>query len=420
MLDRRHLLTGTAAALAAPVLGRRAAAQGRELGVIWMGWPDGQVLPVMGEVERRNPGMRLRVERFPFGEIFQAIDVRLQARTATPDIYIVDGPLTAFYAVRRHLAEIEPIVGREVVARYARPVIEQGSVNGRLMSLPLYTSSSVLFCNTRLFRQAGIEPPSSDPARRMTWEETLELARRLTNPATGTWGFVVDQADRPYSILPLAQSKGASALSADGFTSTGHVDSPPFVEAIRWYGELYTRHRVSPPGLFDTALAREMFFTGRAAMFLGIDGIPSLMGGRDIEWSAAPHPYFAGGRAVTPTGSWHIGMNPRTQNRPQAGAFLRSYADPEVVALQTRLRGAPPTMPALWETMANDFRGDFWRLIRHELDNTATPRPATPGFREYEDILRVAIREVIGGAEAGARLRRAAADIDRELQKYRA
>lgn len=417
MFDRRTLMKG---ALALPALASPAAAQARELGVIWMGWPDAQVLPPMQEIERRNPGMRLRVERFPFGEIFQAIDVRLQARGPSPDIYIVDGPLTAYYAVRRHLAEIEPIIGREGVARYARPVIEQGSVNGRLMSLPLYTSSSVLFCNTRLFRQAGIPVPSADPAQRMTWEQTLDLARRLTNPQTQTWGFVVDQADRPYSILPLAQSRGASALSADGFTASGHVDSPPFIEALRWYGELYTRHRVSPPGLFDTALAREMFFTGRAAMFLAIDGMPPLMAGRDIEWSAAPHPFFEGGRVVTPTGSWHIGVNPRSTNRAQADAFIRSFNHPEVVALQTRLRGAPPTMPELWQSMAADYQGDFWRLIRHEIENTAVPRPATAGFREYEDLLRIAIREIIGGADPAVRLRRAAQDIDRELAKYRA
>jgi len=230
---------------------------------------------------------------------------------------------------------------------------------------------------------------------------------------------VVDQADRPYSILPFAQSKGASMLSADGFTATGHVDSALFVEAMRWYGELYTRHRVSPPGLFDTALAREMFFSGRAAMFLAIDGIPALAGGRDLEWTATAHPYFAGGRAVTPTGSWHIGVNPRGTNRAMADAFIRSYANPEVVAMQTRVRGAPPTMPALWQTMAADYQGDFWALVKHEIETTGVPRPATPGFREYEDILRIAIREIVGGADAGPRLRRAAQDIDRELQKYR-
>lgn len=418
MTTRRGLLAGSAAALAAPSLAAAQAA--RELQVVWMGWPDGQVLPVMQEIERRNAGMRLRVERFPFGEIFQAIDIRLQARTPSPDIYIVDGPLTAYYGVRRHLAEIEPIIGREALARYAPSTIAQGSMGGRLMTLPLYTSTCVLFCNTRLFRAAGVELPPTDPARRWTWEQTLDAARRLTNAQSGQWGLVVDQADRPYQVLPFAQSKGATAISADGFTASGHVDSPPFVDAMRWYGELYTRHRVSPPALFDTALAREMWMTNRAAMFLAIESIPGLMQGRDVEWIAAPHPYFQGGRAVTPTGSWHIGVNPRSTNRAQADAFIRSFADPEVIGMQTRLRGAPPVQPALWGTLADMYREPHWPLIRHEIENTAVPRPVTPGFREYEDILRIAIREITGGAEPAARLRRAAQDIDRELQKYRA
>jgi multiple sugar transport system substrate-binding protein len=416
MFHRRTLLAGAATL---PVLAKPGLAQGRETSVIWMGWPDNQVLPVMTEIERRNQGMRLRVERFPFSEIFPAIDVRLQARTPSPDIFIVDGPLTAFYAVRRHLAEIEPIIGREAVQRYARPVIEQGSVGGKLMALPLYTSSVALFCNPAVFRAAGVPLPGTDQSQRMTWEETLELAKRLTNASTQTWGLVVDQADRPYQTLPFAQSKGASVLSADGLTATGHVDSPAFVDAMRWYGELYTRHRVSPPAVFDSALAREMWFTNRAAMLLAIDSIPALAGGRSFEWIGAPHPYFAGGRVVTPTGSWHIGVNPRGTNRAATDAFIRSYAEPDIVAMQIRLRGAPPTMPILWDRMAADYAGDFWKLMRYEIENTAVPRPATPGFREYEDILRIATREIMGGADAGPRLRRAAADIDREMQKYR-
>jgi multiple sugar transport system substrate-binding protein len=278
----------------------------------------------------------------------------------------------------------------------------------------------VLFCNTRLFRAAGVELPPTDPARRWTWEQTLDAARRLTNAQSGQWGLVVDQADRPYQVLPFAQSRGASAISADGFSASGHVDSAPFIDAMRWYGELYTRHRVSPPALFDTALAREMWMTNRAAMFLAIESIPGLMQGRDVEWIAAPHPFFEGGRAVTPTGSWHIGVNPRSTNRAQADAFIRSFADPEVIGMQTRLRGAPPVQPALWGTLADMYREPHWPLIRHEIENTAVPRPVTPGFREYEDILRIAIREITGGAEPAARLRRAAQDIDRELQKYRA
>ena len=53
------------------------------------------------------------------------------------------------------------------------------------------------------------------------------------------------------------------------------------------------------------------------------------------------------------------------------------------------------------------------------MENTAVPRPATPGWLEYEDILRGAFREIQGGAAVEQRLKKAARDIDREFAKYR-
>ena len=52
----------------------------------------------MAEFEKRNPTIKLAVERLPFSQVFQALEVRLNARTGDPDIYIVDSPLTASYA----------------------------------------------------------------------------------------------------------------------------------------------------------------------------------------------------------------------------------------------------------------------------------------------------------------------------------
>jgi multiple sugar transport system substrate-binding protein len=417
---RRGML-GLAAAAASGLVARGARAQPAqgELNAVWLAWPEGHVTPVFEKFRRDHPGITLRDERLPFNEIFQALEVRLQARGPTPDIYVVDGPLTASYAVRRHLQELDGIVGD--LGRYTKAAQDQGTFRGRLFSLPLFSSSQLLYVNRRAFAEAGIEPPAADVEARWAWERVLEAAQRLTDRTANRWGLVIEQADRPYQLLPFAQSKGATAISADGLSATGHVDGPPFVDALRWYGELYTRHRVSPPGVFDTNLAQEVFATGRAAMFLGTNSNLAIFDGRPgLDWTTAPHPYFAGGRPVTPTGSWHIGMNPRTRNRDAASAFMRAFADPAMIEMQARLRPNPPVIRSVWDALGAALDTPGWRIMRHELSETAVPRPATPGWREYEDILRIAIREITGGAEAGPRLQRAARDIDRELAKYRA
>src|SRR5688572_17223705 len=96
-ITRRHLAKlglASGAMLAMPHVARAQTT----LKVVWMGWPDNQVLPLMAEFEKRNPAIKLAVERMPFSQIFQALEVRLNGRTGDPDIYIVDSPLTASYA----------------------------------------------------------------------------------------------------------------------------------------------------------------------------------------------------------------------------------------------------------------------------------------------------------------------------------
>ncbi|WP_204329967.1 hypothetical protein, partial [Proteus mirabilis] len=77
----------SAAVLAAPGIAR---AQATTLRAVWMGWPENQVTPLFDEVQKRRPEIRLQVERIPFTQVFQTIEVKLNGRTPDPDIYICD------------------------------------------------------------------------------------------------------------------------------------------------------------------------------------------------------------------------------------------------------------------------------------------------------------------------------------------
>ena len=390
------------------------------LNTIWLAWPDEQIVPQFNLVAKENPDIKVDLETYPFSELFQIIDVRLQPRQPTPDIFLADTPLTAYYAARGHLQPIEPMIGSELVQRYSKAAVDAGSVDGDLMSLPLYTASIVLYINKEMFEAAGVELPSDKVEDRWTWEETLEVAKKLSKPDEGIWGLVFEQTDRVFQLLPLSQSNGGQVISDDGLTTSGYIDGAASVEAIEWYQSLYTDHQVSPPGVFDLNLARELFFTGKAAMFLGLDGVSKLLAARpEIDWMATAHPYFEGGMPVTPTGSWHIGANPRSEHPEAQAAFLRTFASPRMSQMLAEGRGSPPVMDVVWEAMADQLSDPMWDIMRHELGNTAVPRPATPGFREYEDILRLAFREIIGGADVRTQLSKAAEGIDARMAKYR-
>jgi ABC-type glycerol-3-phosphate transport system substrate-binding protein len=417
-ISRRLFIGTTAAAAAGLAMPNIARAQQTTLKVVWMGWPDGHVLPLMAEFEKRNPTIKLAVERMPFQQIFQALEVRLNARNADPDIYIVDSPLTASYASRGHLMELDSIIDRK---RFAPSGLAAASYNGKIYSAPFGSSMQVLFYNKAMFNAAGIAPPSADPAARWTWEQVVEAGRKMAKPSENIWGFTFEQQERPYQLLPLGQSLGGTALSQDGFKATGFIDGPAFVEGFTFMQKMYTEAKISPPGQFDPTLTPELFGTGKCAMMVAGTFVFDTLKSKfpNLDFGVAPHPYFAKGKPVTPTGAWHFGVNPRTQQKAAATQFVTDMLSDDMNALWFKLRPYVPTLNAVWDREAASFGSDLWKIAKHDVQNTAIPRPATPGFREYEDILRVALRDIQSGAGVQAILTAAAQKIDREVAKYK-
>lgn len=383
-----------------------------------MGWPEEQVAPLMAAFEKAT-GIRVSAERLPITELFRTLEVRLQARNELPDVYLVDGPLTASYAARGHLLALDDLLA-DSKDGFLPTTITQGTFDDKLFAMPLGTSSQLMFYNKALFAEAGIEVPSSKPQERLTWEELLPIAQKLTKAETSQFGFAFENTN-PYQLLPVPLSKGVEVIGPDGLTASGYVDGEGMVAAMTWYQELFQTHKVGPVGTFQTGVTQEMFGSGKLAMMIG--GTWNLLGFKKFEaldFGVAPHPYFANGKAVTPTGSWHIGINPRTAHMEQAQAFVRWLSTREAMDLWFDLRQYPPSLKAIWDERAGTtFVDPAWEIVRHELANTATPRPRTPAYREYEDFLRTAMQDIQTGADVQVALTRAAQSIDREMRKYR-
>ncbi|WP_158264386.1 sugar ABC transporter substrate-binding protein [Nitratireductor sp. StC3] len=393
-------------------------AQSVSLSVPWMGWPEEQVRPLMAAFENES-GVAIAEERLPIVELFKTLEVRLQARNETPDVYLVDGPLTASYAARGHLLDLGELMAGER-DRFVPTTLVQGTYNDTLYAMPLGTSSQLLFYNKKLFAEAGLPEPSADPAARMTWEDLVPLARDLTRPDSSQFGFAFENIN-PYQLLAVPQSWGAEVIGPDGLTAAGYVDGEPMVEAMSWYQALFQTHKVGPVGTFQTGVTQEMFGSGKLAMMVG--GTWNLVGlnkFQDLDFGVAPHPYFAKGKPVTPTGSWHVGINPRTAHMDEATAFVKWLSTRDAMDLWFELRQYPPALKQIWEERADTtFVDPAWAIVRHELAETATPRPATPGYREYEEFLRTAMQDIQTGADVRDTLARAAQNIDREMRKYR-
>ncbi|MCB1470447.1 MAG: extracellular solute-binding protein, partial [Rhizobiaceae bacterium] len=111
-IGRRQFMAGAASMAFLGSVGR-AGAQSTTLSAPWMGWPEEQVTPLMEAFEKAT-GIKVSAERLPIAELFKTLEVRLQARNELPDVYLVDGPLTASYAARGHLLDLDEMLSGDL------------------------------------------------------------------------------------------------------------------------------------------------------------------------------------------------------------------------------------------------------------------------------------------------------------------
>ena len=121
---------------------------------------------------------------------------------------------------------------------------------------------------------------------------------------------------------------------------------------------------------------------------------------------------------MTPTGAWHVGVFKKTKHPKESAALALAYSNPEQakdnfkIMNYTPVRSRPsrrsPTSSSSPRTASSTTRSPRQRSA-----------DLTPAWREYEDLLRTAIRNVIDGGDAKKELDTAVARIDAVLARYK-
>jgi multiple sugar transport system substrate-binding protein len=374
------------------------------------------ILQVVERFEKANPTVKVELSEVPFDQYFQKVSVALAAGSGI-DAFDVDSPLVAHYGHQDVLLPLDEYVDKKDWEDFLDQDRQIATYNGKILTLPWSSSSQAVFYNVEMLKEAGITPPST-PDRRWTWAQLLEVAKKLTRKAadgtTQVYGFVVEQGDRPYQILPLLQSNGAPAISPDGSKTTGYLNSPEAVEALQFYGDLYGKHGVAPKKPIPDAFGR-----GDAALFLAnsphVNQLRRLF--PQTKWALTPHPSFK--KPVTPTGAWHVGVFKRTRYPREAAALALAYSNANQARDNFKIMNYTPVRKSTFEAFPDEFKQLPNSLFYYEVTHTAVRRPSTPAWREYEDLLRAAIRNVMDGADARKELDTAAGRIDAVLARYK-
>jgi ABC-type glycerol-3-phosphate transport system substrate-binding protein len=211
-------------------------------------------------------------------------------------------------------------------------------------------------------------------------------------------------------------------IGDDGLTVEGIINGPEWVEAFDWYQKMHNEWAVSPQGEIDI---NELFVNQKLAMC--VRGPWAIKSNIDAElpfsWKAAPHPMWDGGTVCVPTDSWHLGVNAKSTKKEAAIRFIQFATSYDAGKLWYDAGNSWPMQKQLLTEITESPDNTDWPLLAYPIaardSEFAQPRPLTPGYNEYQDILTSAFENMRNGGVVQDELDAAAQQIEREMRKYR-
>jgi ABC-type glycerol-3-phosphate transport system substrate-binding protein len=414
-----------------------ASAQQHVLNMLVLSEDAAKIQKVADAYQAAHPDVLIKMQAAPWDQYFQTAELRLGSKDKSVDLVYVDVPLIASYASRGFLSPVDASVDTSTLVPSS---VNAGKYNGTLYALPINNSAQVLYYNKKLFADAGVTPPEGlatggtatqaqaneiASSKRWTWEQVADAAQKLTakkGGKTAVWGFSMDQVNELYQLQPLGESLGTDVISPDGKTAQGYLDSPAWTKAATFYSDLYNKWAVSPKGLAHDE-PPQLFANGQLALFAGGTWNLALFQKSGVDFGVAAFPYFQGGKVLTPTGSWFIGVSSSSANQGLASDFARflTISDEGTKTWFEANKQLPAYKPLLDQiSKAPEFEAfpqDVFRIGVYDALNTAKPRPTTVAYGQLQDAFRTAFADISNGVPVGDALATAVETYDAAIKR---
>jgi multiple sugar transport system substrate-binding protein len=249
---------------------------------------------LVADFTRQHPEIHVSLVHVPGqGDYRKRLGVDFAAG-APADVVLLNYRRYAAFAARGVLEPLGPYLAQSRVLReddFYPQALAPFRWRGTLVCVPQNLSSLVVYYNRDLFARAGVPRPTED----WTWDDFLHAARALTRDTTGRgridqYGLGTEVS--LFRVAPFVWQNGGELVDDPAAPTRLTLDAPLTREALAWFVELQTRHRVVPDQVEEAAESSERrFLNGRLGMFLNSRrGVPTYRTITGFDWDVAPLP----------------------------------------------------------------------------------------------------------------------------------
>src|SRR5690625_1176419 len=350
--------------------------------------------------EEANPGINVEIQTAGWDQTYQKLVTAFQGGNAPDVFYGGTRWVPAFAAMDGALPLTE--YASEKIKEYHDPLQEAVQFRDEIYAIPRDFSTQVLLYRTDLIEEAP-----------QTWDEILAAAQKVQEENDDIYGMGISGALHVSTIsqfFTLLFQNGGTVFDDDGNVV---INSPEAVEALTFYRDLYTEHKLTPnPIEYNREELPTLFQEGKIAMMIIGPWAQSMMA---LDMDNDEVPYGVSVLTANELVSDSIMISNDTEHPDAAWKlveFLTSLEEQTTIDIDAGL------VPIQKEEMEDPYFSEdpYFKAFVDSIEfGEAQPTPAV--WEPFEEIVAKAVQQAINGDDPQQVLDDAAQQIkDQELE----
>ena len=284
---------------------------------------------VIAAFEAENPGIKIRLEDFPYDEFEAKTLTSLASKEGGADIYELWGGWGVDYASTGAFAAMPDALAEEIIRDSYPSTIGALQYDGKLYGMPFEFNIEygAMLVNNELLAEAGLQPAT-------TWAEWMDQAHKLTKEENGVLtrkGIDFMNADGlAYIYTAMMLQSGVNYQNEDGtFNFNNEVGKKAFKEIadlvvgdnrVTELGELADPGVIGYEELYKGITAYVP--RGPWAINAGSDTFGLTLG---QEYDYIPMPWYGDTKAFAAETGWSLAVNSKSANQEAAFKFVEFF-----------------------------------------------------------------------------------------------
>ena len=316
----------------------------------WGDLQENQILvDLIAKFEAQNPGIKVDLQRIPFGEYTTKLLTQIAAGSA-PDVIFTETNNFVDLYLRNAFEPLNEYIKKDNfnLGDYYPQILDRFSADGNVYAIPRDTAPiCVIYYNKNAFDSAKVPYPTDD----WNWAQFVADGEKLIKKdATGKvtrWAFIDDWS----MFEPWIYSAGGKwADDVKKPTKWLMAEDQGFVTGIQFRADLMHKYKIMPPPASLSAMGgmgtSDMFVNGTVAMFLsGIWKTPTFRKDiKNFKWDVAMFPKGPTGIRAFGTGGSGYGILKSSNNKEAAWKLVKFIAGIEGAKMLAQTGLAQPAM----------------------------------------------------------------------------